>query len=393
MRSPAFSRLTAFAAAMLLASGCAGTPSAAAPTATTAPTQPPASAAEPAAASVYPAPDANPDSQSVYPAPELGAAASAYPEPSAAASSPTTAPSQASAPASAEPSTSPSAPPAAPTQGQQADPATATAPPAGQQAAPPALSYTVVQTYTHDRTAYTQGLVYMGNDTFFEGTGLNGRSTLREVDLNTGEVRTFLPLDQEYFGEGIAVIGGRIFQLTWQSCKGFIYSYENNAFIKTGEFAYPQPCLELPVGEKMEGWGLTSDGTQLIMSDGTANLYFVDPEATASSGVLAITRQVEVRGPSGPIANLNELEYIDGEVWANIWQSDTIVRIDPASGAVTSSLDMSGLRSQLPGGGEVLNGIAYDEAGDRLFVTGKLWPLLFEIDLTSVVFLPVVDAA
>lgn len=261
------------------------------------------------------------------------------------------------------------------------------------------LGFRVVNSYPHDPLAFTQGLVYHDAERLFEGTGLNGASSLRAVDLQSGAVEALLPLEAEHFGEGIAVAGERIFQLTWQSRRGFIYTYADGAFTRVGEFSYPPPGRQLPV----EGWGLTFDGTRLIMSDGTANLYFIDPEETIRSGVLAITDQLEVRSSAGPLTWLNELEYINGEIYANIWQSELIARIDPATGRVRAYIDLSGLRALLPPTEygpfppEVLNGIAYDAAGDRLFVTGKRWPRLFEIDLVEPtawrVYLPLAHSA
>jgi len=249
----------------------------------------------------------------------------------------------------------------------------------------PVLGFRVVNSYPHDPLAFTQGLVYRDGERFFEGTGLNGASSLRAVELQSGAVEALLPLEAEHFGEGIAVVGEWIFQLTWQSRRGFIYRFADGAFSRVGEFSYPPPGRQLPV----EGWGLTFDGTRLIMSDGTANLYFIDPEETIRSGVLTITGQLAVRSSAGPLIWLNELEYINGAVYANIWQSERIARIDPATGRVTAYIDLSDLRRLLPPDEygpfppEVLNGIAYDAAGDRLFVTGKRWPRLFEIDLVE----------
>jgi glutamine cyclotransferase len=351
MRSTASSRLIAFTAALLLAAGCAGSPLAAGPapqpTATVDPAYPAAQPADPSHA--YPAADTAPAAQGVYPQPA----------------------------------------------------ATIVVP--GQQSDPPTLRYRIVNSYPHDPAAYTQGLVYIGENTLYEGTGLYEASSLREVELSSGDVRTHVDLPNNIFGEGVAVVGERIFQLTWQNCIGFIYTYENAEFHEAGQFQMPiDPRTSPP--KCYEGWGLATDGEQLILSDGTATLFFVDPEATATTGVLAITGQVEVRDPSGPVANLNELEHINGEVYANIWQQDLIARIDPASGRVTAYIDLSGLRSQLPPATdpnlpapEVLNGIAYDAAGERLFVTGKRWPRLFEIDIVSgvswIVYLPVTEAA
>ncbi|MCS6883533.1 MAG: glutaminyl-peptide cyclotransferase [Oscillochloridaceae bacterium] len=247
------------------------------------------------------------------------------------------------------------------------------------------LSARVVRSYPHDPQAFTQGLVYLDDASFYEGTGLNGASSLRKVDLASGQVTAIFNLEREYFGEGIAVVGERVFQLTWRSGVGFIYTYASGAFNRVGTFTYPPAGRSLPV----EGWGLTFDGARLIMSDGTASLYFVDPEATARTGTLAVTGQVEVRDDRGPVTWLNELEYVNGEVLANIWQSDRIARIDPATGRVLAYVDLSELRSLLPPAEygpsppEVLNGIAYDAASGRLFVTGKLWPRVFEIELVE----------
>lgn len=238
-------------------------------------------------------------------------------------------------------------------------------PPAATPTAQPVstYTYTVVNTYPHDPQAFTQGLIYV-DGVLYEGTGLYGQSSLRRVDLETGSVLQRYDLPAQFFGEGITLAGDRIIQLTWQSNVGFVY--DKDSFELLGEFQYPT-----------EGWGITHDGARLIMSDGTANLYFRDPETFAEIG------RVTVQDDSGPVVRLNELEYIDGEVYANIWQTDRIARIDPQTGRVTAWIDLTGLLSaedrQEPV--DVLNGIAYDAANDRLFVTGKLWPKLFEIEL------------
>ena len=230
----------------------------------------------------------------------------------------------------------------------------------------PVYGYTVVNSYPHDPQAFTQGLVY-DNGVLYEGTGLNGRSSLRRVDLQTGQVQQNQPLDSQYFGEGIALLNGKIFQLTWQNHVGFIYN--KDTFAKIGEFSY-----------QTEGWGLTTDGKELIMSDGTSNIYFLDPDT------LKETHRIAVSGEGGgPVTSLNELEYVNGEIYANLWRTDKIARIDPTSGQVLGWIDLTGLlkpedRTQPV---DVLNGIAYDPATDRLFVTGKLWPKLFEIDLVK----------
>ncbi len=222
----------------------------------------------------------------------------------------------------------------------------------------------MVARYPHDPAAFTEGLVYDGG-VLYEGTGLVGKSSLRKVDLKTGEVEQNVPLPAPFFGEGITTFGDRIFQLTWQSKAGFIY--DKATFKPLGRFTYDT-----------EGWGLTQDGKDLIMSDGTRTLYYLDP------GTLNVVGQVQVTG--GPeavgVMKLNELEYVQGEIYANVWPTDFIVMIDPVSGAVIGWVDLGGiLGSEQSGNVDVLNGIAYDAAGARLFVTGKLWPSLFEIKL------------
>jgi glutamine cyclotransferase len=246
-----------------------------------------------------------------------------------------------------------------------AAPLTMSAPPTLDTGSVPVATYRVVNTYPHDPQAFTQGLVYE-NGHFYEGTGLNGQSTLRKVEIATGNILQIHALSDAYFGEGIAVFGDKIFQLTWRSNVAFVY--DKASFEPQGEFAYPT-----------EGWGLTHDGQRLIMSDGTATLYFRDPQTFQELG------RVQVYDRNGPVLNLNELEYINGEIYANIWQTDMIARISPQTGQVLGWIDLAGLLSpeerQPPV--DVLNGIAYDPAADRLFVTGKRWPKLFEIDLVA----------
>jgi len=224
-------------------------------------------------------------------------------------------------------------------------------------------TYEVVNVYPHDGSAFTQGLVFE-DGVLLEGTGLYGESTLRRVDLETGSPLQVYALPNEFFGEGITVFGGRIIQLTWQSNKGFVY--DKDSFDLLQEFEYPT-----------EGWGITHDGSRLIMSDGTATLYFLDPETFEEVG------QVEVRDANtGPVTRLNELEFIDGSIYANIWTKDRIAIIDPQTGQVRGWVDLQGLRDLEDTGIEnVLNGIAYDAKDDRLFVTGKNWSHLFEIKL------------
>jgi glutamine cyclotransferase len=227
----------------------------------------------------------------------------------------------------------------------------------------PVAGYRVVHVFPHDPEAFTQGLVYL-DGVLYEGTGLNGRSTIRRVRLENGEVLQIQKLDAQYFGEGIAVFGETIFELTWQSGIGFLY--DRASFQRKGSFGY-----------RGEGWGLTHDGHRLIMSDGSAYLRFLDP-ATQKE----LSRVQVMDGPN-PVLNLNELEYVKGEILANVWQMHRIARIAPKTGRVTGWIDLTGLLSARDAQGvDVLNGIAYDAAGDRLFVTGKLWPKLFEIRVT-----------
>jgi glutamine cyclotransferase len=225
----------------------------------------------------------------------------------------------------------------------------------------PTLGYEVVNVYPHDRQAFTQGLVY--HDGFlYESTGLNGRSSLRKVELETGAILKIVNLDNIYFGEGLALMDGKAFQLTWLSQIGFVY--DQDTFERQSTFSYTG-----------EGWGLTHDGRSLIMSDGSETIRFLDPST------FQVRRTLRVLVGNVPVQRLNELEYIDGEIWANIWLTDRIVRISPESGRVIAWVDLAGLlpladRSPPV---DVLNGIAWDAEGRRLFVTGKLWPKLFEI--------------
>ncbi len=224
--------------------------------------------------------------------------------------------------------------------------------------------YTVINTFPHDPEAFTQGLVYH-DGLLYEGTGLRGQSTVRIVELETGEVTRIHHMPPEYFGEGITLIGERIIQITWKSRVGFVY--DKHTLEALGTF-----------GIATEGWGLTHDGTSLILSDGTPTLHFLDPETFME------TRTVEVRDGDEAVRSINELEYIDGEVYANIWRTDLIARIDPFTGSVLGWLDLAGLKEYIDPEApiDVLNGIAYDDETGHLFVTGKLWPLLFEIELT-----------
>ncbi|MCI0590810.1 MAG: glutaminyl-peptide cyclotransferase [Gammaproteobacteria bacterium] len=227
----------------------------------------------------------------------------------------------------------------------------------------PHCSYRVIAVWPHDPDAFTQGLVY-DEGFLFEGTGLLGQSSLRRVSLQTGEVVQEHALSPEHFGEGITVFGDRIYQLTWQSHLGFVYDKTSFELLKT--FEYPT-----------EGWGLTHDGQRLIMSDGTATLRFIDPEALTEAG------RVTVFDGWTPVTHLNELEYINGFVYANVWPTDRIARIDPQTGYVTGWIDLSDLRALLPADAavDVLNGIAYDALNDWLIVTGKLWPRVFVFEV------------
>lgn len=224
-------------------------------------------------------------------------------------------------------------------------------------------TFRVVKTYPHDATAYTQGLIY--RDGFlFESTGLNGQSTLRKVKLETGEVVQQHRLDRAYFAEGLAEWNGQLVQLTWRSNIAFVY--ELVSFAPRRTLAYTG-----------EGWGLTRDREGFILSDGTEQLRFLDPDTFRE------VRRVTVTDGGVPVRDLNELEYIRGEVYANVWHTDRIARISPQSGRVTGWIDLRGLMSTgyRLDSEAVLNGIAYDAASNRLFVTGKLWPRLFEIEV------------
>jgi glutamine cyclotransferase len=235
----------------------------------------------------------------------------------------------------------------------------------GAAAAPAKLSFTVVHTYPHDPNAYTQGLIYR-DGALYESTGLNNKSSLRKVALETGEVLQFKPVDAQYFAEGLTEWKGQLLQLTWQSQIGFVYDIKTFALDRTFSFTG-------------EGWGLTHDATRLILSDGSDRLRFLDPVSMKEVG------SIRVRDGSEPVASLNELEFVRGAVLANVWHTDRIARINPATGLVTAWIDLHGLLPQVYQlqGEAVLNGIAYDEAQDRLFVTGKLWPKLFEIRLVA----------
>src|ERR1041385_6631407 len=237
--------------------------------------------------------------------------------------------------------------------------------PASQASGIPEYTYQVVHTYPHDRGAFTQGLIYQ-DGVLYEGTGLSGESSIRKVKLETGEVLQKRNVPEPYFGEGILIWKDRLLELTWQGQFGFIYDLAT--FTPKGEFQYPG-----------EGWGLTTDGKRIIMSDGSSALRFWDPET------LRETDRIVVTDDGRPVPELNELEWVKGEIYANVWQTERIARIDPKTGHVVGWIDARDAltpqdRTELT---DVLNGIAYDAKGDRLFVTGKRWPKLFEIRLVK----------
>ena len=250
--------------------------------------------------------------------------------------------------------------------GSQAAPtATRQAAPAAPVARPPRQGYEIVATYPHDPTAFTQGLVFR-NGELRESTG-RYPSTIRRVRLEDGQVLAKRDLDMRLFGEGLTVFGDRMITLTWQTGEGFVW--DPDTLEPEGTFTYAG-----------EGWGLTHDGVRLILSDGTSRLRFLDPVTFAETGGVTVNWQGRAVG------RLNELEFIDGEVWANVWQTDAVLRIDPATGNILSVIDLSGLLAEgdvADPNDDVLNGIAWDPATRRLFVTGKNWPTLFEIRVTD----------
>jgi len=242
--------------------------------------------------------------------------------------------------------------------------------PASQASDVPEYTYEIVHTYPHDPKAFTQGLFYL-DGVLYEGTGLPHESSIRKVKLETGEVLQRRDVPGEYFGEGIINWKDKLVELTWQAQAGFLYDLAT--FAPRGEFQYPG-----------EGWGLTQDGKRIIMSDGTAQLRFWDPETLKETGRLTVTDEGQ------PVKNLNELEWVKGEIYANIWQTNRIARINPKTGKVVAWISMAGLADaegffsgQQDGATDVLNGIAYDAQHDRLFITGKRWPKLYEIRLVK----------
>jgi glutaminyl-peptide cyclotransferase len=230
----------------------------------------------------------------------------------------------------------------------------------------PVHGYEVVRSYPHDPSAYTQGLLWH-KGFLYESAGKYQRSSLRKIQLETGKVIQQVAVAPEFFAEGLALLNGKLFQLTWREHTAFAYDLES--FKRTGELSYP-----------WEGWGLTTDGKSLIASDGSNQIRFVDP------ATFAVQRTIRVfadNDPSHPLREINELEYVNGEIYANVWQSDFIIRIAPATGKLLGVINLTGI---LPGKSpdetdSVLNGIAYDSDHQRLFITGKLWPRLFEIKI------------
>jgi glutamine cyclotransferase len=227
----------------------------------------------------------------------------------------------------------------------------------------PEYGFEIVHQFPHDPAAFTQGFTFY-NGYFYEGTGRNGSSYLRQERIETGEIVRQVDLPEQYFGEGITIVGSEIFQLTWLAHTGFVYTL--NDFRKLRTFSYPG-----------EGWGLATDGRQIFMSDGTAEIRVLNPSTMKE------LRRIKVHDGPKPVLELNELEFVDGEIFANVWHTDRIARISPRSGEVVGWIDLTGLLSPIYhlGPEAVLNGIAYDKQGRRLFVTGKLWPTIFEIKL------------
>lgn len=229
----------------------------------------------------------------------------------------------------------------------------------------PVYRYELVRTFPHDPTAFTQGLIFH-DGALVESTGLEGLSTVRRVALQTGNILQVTYVPPPHFAEGMTLFGGKIYQLNWKGGRGFVY--DAKTLERTGEFAYDG-----------EGWGLTHDGQSLLLSDGSNVIRFIDPATFRVRRTIAVTRSGK------PLDQINELEYVKGEIFANVWRSNGVARIDPRDGRVTGWVDLSGLvdANAASNPDAVLNGIAYDPASDRLFVTGKLWPKLFEIRLRS----------
>ena len=235
---------------------------------------------------------------------------------------------------------------------------------AAQRRPAPVQNFKVIATFPHDTSSFTQGLVFASDGQMYESTGLQGQSTLRRVDIATGQTLQRIDVPAQYFAEGIALVGDELLQLTWQNKIGFVY--DRATFKQKRTFSY-----------NTEGWGLAYDGTaSLVMSDGSDTLTFLDPKT------LAPGRTLRVQDAGSPVRNLNELEWIDGEIWANVWLTDRIVRISPNTGQVSAWIDLASLwpNAERPRPDEqVLNGIAYDKATRRIFITGKKWPRLYQI--------------
>lgn len=241
---------------------------------------------------------------------------------------------------------------------------TTTLPGEAQRLGAPVHGFTLVQSFPHDPTAYTQGLVYADGE-FFESTGLQGESSLRRVEIATGKVLQRRSVDARYFAEGLALVGDALVQLTWHHKTGFVYDRKTFALRQTLSYA-------------TEGWGLAYDRTGgLVLSDGSDRLFFLDPQT------YAVLRTIRVTDAGRPVTQLNELEWIEGEIWANVWQTDRIARISPSTGIVNTWVDLTTLwpQGRRTPQADVLNGIAYDPADKRIFVTGKKWPLVYEIEV------------
>ncbi len=235
-----------------------------------------------------------------------------------------------------------------------------------QRQAAPVHGFKVVATFPHDANAFTQGLIVADGE-FYESTGLNGEGSLRRVEIATGRVLQEVKVPERYFAEGLALVGDELLQLTWQHHIGFVY--DRKTFKQKRTFPY-----------ETEGWGIAYDGTsQLVMSDGSDTLTFLDPKT------LAVTRTLRVRDAEIPVSQLNEVEWIEGEIWANVWTTDRIARISPATGQVASWVNLDSLwpRSQRTPPADVMNGIAYDKAARRIYVTGKKWPRVYQIAVTG----------
>ena len=237
---------------------------------------------------------------------------------------------------------------------------------AAQRKPAPVQSYKVVATFPHDTSSFTQGLVFASDGQLYESTGLEGESTLRRVDIATGQTLQKIDVPSQYFAEGLAMVGDELLQLTWRHKLGFVY--DRKTFKQKRTFSY-----------KTEGWGIAYDGTaSLVMSDGSDTLTFLDPKS------LAVVKTLRVMDAGRPVSNLNELEWIEGEIWANIWMTDRIARISPRTGEVNAWIDLSSLfpvAQRMPPA-DVMNGIAYDKATRRIYITGKKWPRLYQITVS-----------